>query len=57
MGGFLFYLLSDPIDMIVNVPVRGYTPGQTINMEINVKNRSNQMISEFQVNLIKVRKI
>lgn len=37
------------------IPVRAYTPGQFINLEINVYNRSNQLLTEFSVQLIKVK--
>lgn len=40
--------------LVARIPVRGYTPGQTINIEIDVDNRSDQE-SDFSVKLMKVR--
>lgn len=40
--------------IVARTPVGGYTPGQCINLEINVKNESDQPVSEFSVQLIKV---
>lgn len=37
-------------------PVGGYTPGQVINLEIDVINESDQPVSDFTVQLIKVIK-
>lgn len=45
---------SDPLDIIVRAPVSGYTPGQTINVHILVNNQSNQAVSDFVVQMIKV---
>lgn len=53
-GGFLCCFSSGPIEITVNVPVGGYTPGQTINSEIHVKNSSNLTIVSFSVRLVKV---
>lgn len=46
---------SGSVDICVRMPVSGYTPGQTINLDMNVNNKSNKQISEFSVKLIKVR--
>lgn len=43
-----------PMHVVARVPVSGYTPGQTINIEIDVDNRSDQE-SDFSVRLMKVR--
>lgn len=32
----------------------GYTPGQTINVKVNVNNESNQVLSSMEVQLCKV---
>lgn len=37
-------------------PVGGYCPGQVINLEIDVINESDQPVSDFTVQLIKVKK-
>ncbi|XP_055312571.1 arrestin domain-containing protein 17-like [Sitodiplosis mosellana] len=44
---------SDPLRIVARTPVGGYTPGQVINLEIDVKNKSDQDVSEFTVELIK----
>lgn len=46
---------SDPLDMTVNLPVGGFTPGQTINISIDAKNKSDNDVSIFHAALIKVR--
>lgn len=40
--------------IIARTPVGGYTPGQTIHLEISVTNQSDQLVAEFSVQLIKV---
>lgn len=47
---------SDPLKIVVRTPVGGYTPGQVINLEVNVNNQSDQPVSDFTVQLIKVKK-
>lgn len=42
--------------LIARTPVGGYTPGQVINLEIDVINQSDQPVSDFTVQLIKVNK-
>lgn len=42
--------------LIARTPVGGYTPGQVINLEIEVINQSDQPVSDFTVQLIKVKK-
>lgn len=46
---------SFPIIQVVRIPVRAYTPGQMINVEIYVNNQSRQSIAELSVELIRVR--
>lgn len=46
---------SNSIKIVFSTPVGGYTPGQTIHLEIDVDNQSNQQISNFAVQFIKVR--
>lgn len=40
----------------LRTPVGGYTPGQVINLEIDVINQSDQPVSDFTVQLIKVKR-
>lgn len=44
---------SDPMHVVVRIPVSGYTPGQSINIEIDVDNKSDSE-AEFTVQLVKV---
>lgn len=46
---------SDPLKIVVRIPVRGYTSGQFINIEIDVQNKSNVSVSKFLAELIQVR--
>lgn len=48
---------SDPMKIVARSPVGGYTPGQIINLEVNVDNQSDQPVSDFTVQLIKVKKL
>lgn len=52
--GLLFCFLSGPLRITVRTPVGGYTPGQIINVQINARNQSDQPVSEFRVQLLKV---
>lgn len=45
---------SDPMHIVVRVPVTGYTPGQTINVAVEVDNKS-EIKAEFNVQLTRVR--
>lgn len=45
---------SNPLDIIVRVQFGGYTPGQTINVQIEANNKSDEQVSHFIVQLIKV---
>lgn len=49
------YLVGPPIPLrlVVRVPVSGYTPGQTMNIEIDVDNQSAKD-AHFDVELLKV---
>lgn len=42
------------MEIVVRIPVGGYTPGQTINVEIEADNQSGQK-THFSVQLWKVR--
>lgn len=53
----LFCCSSDPLEMTVRIPVGGYTPGQTINLDIEAKNRSDQDVEGFTAQLLKVSAI
>lgn len=46
--------VSDPLDMIVRIPVGGYTPGQTINLDVEAWNKSDQDVEGFTAQLLKV---
>lgn len=46
---------SGPLLVDAYAPVQGYTPGQTINVTVKVNNESNETLSHFDVELIKVR--
>lgn len=46
---------SEPLEIVGRLPVGGYAPGQTINLLLSVANKSDQPVSEFTVQLIKVR--
>lgn len=45
---------SEPLDVVVRIPVSGYVPGQTINVELKVMNKSKENIVEFSAGLVKV---
>lgn len=46
---------SGPLEVSAFTPVRGYTPGQIINLKLNVSNASKEPVHKFEVELIKVR--
>lgn len=46
---------SGPLRVDAYTPVRGYAPGQTINLKIDVTNDSSYSLYKMQVQLIKVR--
>lgn len=45
---------SSPLKITARAPVGGYVPGQVINLEFQVNNKSDQNVTEFTVKLIKV---
>lgn len=45
---------SDPLFIIATVPVGGYTPGQMINVDLELTNTSNENISAFVIQIIRV---
>lgn len=47
--------LTEPVKMSFKVPMKGYAPGQAIEITINVDNKSNQSYHEFIGNIHKVR--
>ncbi|XP_031621717.1 arrestin domain-containing protein 17-like [Contarinia nasturtii] len=46
-------LTTDDMQIFVLVPVCGYTPGQVINLEIDVNNKSKRSITEFGIELVR----
>lgn len=49
-----FFSHSDPLTVRAVIPVGGYTPGQSINLDLFVSNRSTEDVDDFVVRLIKV---
>lgn len=45
---------TDPVFIIARLPVAGYTPGQTIELFLDVNNKSDQTFQDFQILIIKV---
>lgn len=45
---------SDPLHLKATIPVGGYCPGQTINVVVTADNKSDQDVSMFSVQLMKV---
>lgn len=45
---------TEPVKMSVKVPMKGYAPGQAIEITINVDNKSDQTYYEFIGNIYKV---
>lgn len=45
---------TDPLEFTVTMPLGGYTPGQTINLNIDTRNDSNQDVDNYSAQLIKV---
>lgn len=45
---------TEPVKISVRVPMRGYVPGQAIEITINVDNKSNQKYDNFTSNIFKV---
>lgn len=52
--GFLCCCPSGPLMIDSSVKVRGYAPGQTISVKINVFNDSKEHVNNLDVKLIKV---
>lgn len=53
--GFLCCFPDGPLSIDAFTPVSGYTPGQTINVKVNVNNKSKETLTEIEVQLNKVR--
>lgn len=47
--------ITEPAKFSVKVPMKGYAPGQAIEITINVDNKSNQTYNQFYANIFKVR--
>lgn len=45
---------TDPLEIVARVPVGGYTPGQFVNLDMEVKNKSNEPVSQFTVEMVQV---
>lgn len=45
---------SDPLFIVASVPVSGYTPGQMINVDLELTNTSNENISAFTLQIVRV---
>lgn len=45
---------SDPLCIYAGIKVGGFTPGQTIDLNFDVVNKSNLNVSTFTVQLVKV---
>lgn len=52
--GCLGCFRSDPLHIVASIPVGGYVPGQTIDLSLEVDNKSNQRVPYFQMQLVKV---
>lgn len=52
--GFLCCCPSGPLMIDASCKVRGYVPGQTITVKINVFNDSKEHVNNLEVQLIKV---
>ncbi|KAJ6636592.1 Arrestin domain-containing protein 3 [Pseudolycoriella hygida] len=44
---------TSPVFITARIPVSGYTPGQTIELSININNKSDQKFEEFVVLIVK----
>lgn len=49
------FRVSGLLHITASIPVRGYVPGQTIDLSLQVNNRCDQTIQKFTVDLIKVK--
>lgn len=45
---------SEPLFMAATIPVSGYTPGQMINIDLELTNNSNENISTFVIQIVRV---
>lgn len=45
---------SDPLFITASIPVSGYTSGQMINIELELTNKSNENISAFTIQIVRV---
>lgn len=45
---------SDPLFITASIPVSGYTSGQMINVELELTNNSNENISAFVIQIVRV---
>lgn len=46
--------ITEPVKFSVKVPMKGYAPGQAIEITINVDNKSDQTYNNFMGNIFKV---
>lgn len=46
--------ITDPVKFSVKVPMKGYVPGQAIEITINVDNKSNETYDRFTGHIVKV---
>lgn len=53
--GFLFCCSSEPLIVHAKTEYGGYAPGQRINVDIRVNNRTVLPVSSFKVKLVKVK--
>lgn len=45
---------TDPLFINARIPVGGYTPGQTIELLLEINNKSDQTFQNFEIQIIKV---
>lgn len=48
---------SDPIFVKATIPVGGYTPGQMINIDLELTNNSNENIQAFVIQIVRVSNV
>lgn len=53
--GFFFCCKTPDLEIYGRLPVRGYCPGQTMNLKLDVNNKSFQDVLYFLVQFIQVR--
>lgn len=51
---FLSCVTSEPLEIVAHIPVSGYIPRETIDLHLQVNNKSNQPVLEFTVQLVQV---